>query len=62
MCYLQTEQKVFGGIFISENKENEYQFEVNVEKFDGNVLESDILEEFYVTKEQVLEVMVQINI
>ncbi|WP_416321943.1 MAG3090 family protein [Mycoplasmopsis felis] len=46
--WFQTEQKVFGGIFISENKENEYQFDVNVEKFDGNVLESDILEEFYV--------------
>ncbi|MBN4084561.1 MAG3090 family protein [Mycoplasma sp. CSL10166] len=47
--YFQTEKKVFGGLFISEkNEDGIFEFEVNTERYDGNVDEFDILREFNV--------------
>ncbi|MGZ9756420.1 MAG3090 family protein [Mycoplasma sp. 4423] len=46
--WFQTDQKVFGGIFISEWKEGVDFYEINVDKFDGNVVESDVLSEFFI--------------
>lgn len=46
--WFQTEEKVFGGILISEkNAKGDLECELNVEKFDGNVDHNGVLDEFF---------------